>query len=518
MKILSAEQVYQADKSTIEKEGISSDQLMERAALRLFEWIHGRLQGAPVKISLCCGIGNNGGDGLALARHLWEHGYHIEVFIVNYSDKRSPDFLTNLDRLKDRKIWPKYLDQESPMPDFTGVEMIIDALFGIGLNRAPDPWVGKIINAINASDTFVLSIDVPSGMFVDRPMEADQQVIHATTLLTFQVPKLAFFMPETGKFVDHWEVLDIGLDPDFLKQAEATYELTEMKQARSWCANRSRFSHKGDYGHALILGGSYGKIGAVILASRAALQTGCGLLTAYIPKCGYVPVQTSIPEAMVLTDQEEDKISGITLSWKPSAVGAGIGLGRSPVTAKALHAFLKEQKLPLVLDADALNILSENQDMLKDLPPKSILTPHPGELARLIGPWQDDFEKLDKALDFSTRYDCVLLIKGAYSLVLYEGKGYVNPTGNPGMATAGSGDVLTGIITSLLSQKYDALTAARFGVFLHGMAGDLAARELGEEAVIASSISNYLSDAFQLLNQNEGHTDTGSESESGQGK
>ena len=503
MKILSAEQVYQADKFTIEKEGISSDQLMERAALRLFEWIHRRLHGAPVKISVCCGIGNNGGDGLALARHLWEHGYHVEVFVVNYSDKRSADFLKNLDRLKDRKIWPHYLDQETQTPDFKGAEMVIDALFGIGLNRAPDPWVGSIIEAINDSESFVLSIDVPSGMFVDRPMEVDQQVVHATTLLTFQTPKLPFFLPETGKFVDHWEVLDIGLDPDFIAQVEADYELTEMEHARSWCANRNRFSHKGDYGHALILGGSYGKIGAVILSSRAALQTGCGLLTAYIPKCGYIPVQTSIPEAMVITDASEEDISDIVLTWEPDVIGVGIGLGKSPETVQAMGAFLKNITQPLVLDADVLNILSENQDMLKDLPPKSILTPHPGELARLIGPWQDDFDKLEKAHDFAKRYDCVLVIKGAHTLILHQGKGYVNPTGNPGMATAGSGDVLTGMITSLLSQKYDALAAARFGVFLHGMAGDLAAQSLSEEAVIASSIIDYISEAFRLLKLNE---------------
>ena len=513
MKILSAEQVYKADKSTIEKEGIASEQLMERAASRLFEWIHARLQGAPVKISLFCGIGNNGGDGLALARYLWEHGYHIEVFIVNYSDKRSADFLTNLDRLKDRKIWPHYMDQETPMPDFEGVEMIIDAIFGIGLNRAPDPWVGKIIETINTSDIFVLSVDVPSGMFVDRPVQVDQRIVHATTLLTFQTPKLAFFLPETGKFIDHWEVLDIGLDAEFIEQAEVSYELTEMAQAQSWCKDRSRFAHKGDFGHTLIIGGSYGKIGAVILASRAALQTGCGLLTAYIPKCGYVPVQTALPEAMVLTDNDEEQISDITLSWEPDAVGVGIGLGKSAETTKAIEKFLEKHKMPLVIDADALNILSENKELLEELPPKSILTPHPGELARLIGSWQNDIEKLERAHEFSKRYDCILVIKGAYTLILHEGKGYVNPTGNPGMATAGSGDVLTGIITGLLSQNYDALIAARFGIFLHGMAGDLAAQQLGEEAILASSISNYLATAYQVLKHKDRDRDTSEESQ-----
>lgn len=501
MKILNAEQVYKADKSTISREGIASLELMERAAKRLFEWIHGRLQGSPVKISLLCGIGNNGGDGLALARFLWEHGYHIEVFIVNYSEYRSRDFLTNLKRLKERKIWPQYLDENTPLPDFNGAEMIIDAIFGIGLNRPPAPWVAALMKAVNTTDRFVLSVDVPSGMFVDKPLQKGQGVIHASYVLSFQVPKLAFFLPETGKYVDHWQVLDIGLDPIFLKNEEATYQLTELLDARSWCRTRNRFSHKGDFGHALIVGGSYGKIGAVILAARAALQSGCGLLTAFVPKCGYIPLQTAIPEAMVITDTSENDISTIETSWVPDAVGIGIGMGKSGESVKALRDYLKDQKGPLVLDADALNILAENQDLLESIPEGTILTPHPGELKRLLGPWNNDYEKLEKAHQFAERYKCVLLIKGAYTLILHQGKGYFNPTGNPGMATAGSGDVLTGMLTGLLAQNYDPLTAARFGAYLHGLAGDITAEQLGEEAVTASSLTQNLATAYQFLRQ-----------------
>lgn len=499
MKILSAQQVYKADKFTMEKQNISSDQLMERAAMRLFEWIHHRLQGAPVKISLFCGIGNNGGDGLALSRHLWEHGYHIEVFIVNYSEYRSEDFLTNLARLKDRKIWPQYLDEGSPFPDLAGTEMVIDAIFGIGLNRPPAPWVSGLIRAINKSGTFVLSVDIPSGMFMDQAIGPEQAVIHATFALSFQTPKLPFFLPESGKYIDQWEVLDIGLDQEFIQNTETAYYLMALQEIRSSLRFRKRFSHKGDYGHALIAGGSYGKIGAAILASRAALQTGCGLLTVHLPKCGYIPMQTAVPEAMVQTDDSEKQITAIELGWHPDAIGIGIGLGKDETTVTALKSTLEKHKGPIVLDADALNILSENPDMLEDLPADAILTPHPGELARLIGPWQNDFEKLEKAKEFSDRYASVLIIKGAHTLVFHKGKGYFNPTGNPGMATAGSGDVLTGIITSLLAQKYEAITAAKLGVYLHGLAGDIGADNLGEESLTASGITQHLPAAFAYL-------------------
>ena len=499
MKILSADQVYQADKSTINQEGISSDELMERAAKQVFDWIHGRLQGSPVNIYLLCGIGNNGGDGLVLGRYLWEHGYHIDIFIVNYSEHRSDDFLTNLKRLKERKIWPQYLDENTPLPEFQNADVIVDAIFGIGLNRPAAPWLGQLIQAINTSERFVLSIDVPSGMFVDSPLENGQAVVHASHVLTFQVPKLAFFLPESGKYIDNWEVVDIGLDPDFLERAETNFVLTELHEARSWCRPRKRFAHKGDFGHALIIGGSYGKIGAVILSARAALQSGCGLLTAYLPKCGYLPLQTAVPEAMVITDPSEKEITSVATDWTPDAVGMGIGMGRSGASVKALSAFLKNYNGPLVLDADALNILSENQELLKAVSPGTIFTPHPGELKRLLGPWKNDFEKLEKAQQFAERHKCVLVIKGAYTLILHEGKGYINPTGNPGMATAGSGDVLTGILTSLIAQKYDPLTAARFGVYLHGLAGDIAAEQLGYEALTASAITERLAMAYQFL-------------------
>lgn len=496
MKIFTAQQIYQADKFTIDKQEITSDALMERAAVQIFNWLHKRMQGAQVKIHLFCGIGNNGGDGIALARHLQEHGYNIEVNVVNYSDKRSKDFLINLDRLKDRKIWPNFMNEDALFPEIGSDDIIVDALFGIGLNRTPDKWVVNLMQYLNKSGAFILSIDVPSGLYLGQAIARPEAVIQADFVLSFQAPKLVFFLPETGKFAKQWEILDIGLDRDYLKSTTTDFELIDKNEVLPLYKSRDKFSHKGTYGHALIVGGSYGKIGSVILAARACLASGCGLVTTMVPNCGYHALQTALPEAMVLTDTDENMITSIPLEKEYAAIGMGIGLGTANKTAAAMKAFLSLSKKPLVLDADGLNILSKNKELLKLLPEKSILTPHPGELERLIGKWQDDFDKLQKVLKLSKDYDCIVVIKGAHTFTIYEGRGYVNATGNPGMATAGSGDVLTGILTGLIAQKYDPLQAAIFGVYLHGRAGDIAMEEMGYQAITASALIDALGKAF----------------------
>ena len=364
MKLFTAKQIYAADKFTTKKQQISSDELMERAAVQIFNWMHLRMQGAPVKIHLFCGIGNNGGDGIALARHLQEHGYNIAVYVVNYSEKRSKDFLINLDRLKDRKIWPNFMDSDCEFPEIDKDNIIVDAIFGIGLNRAPANWVVKLIAHLHKSKAFILSVDIPSGLFSDRVPENTEAVVKANFVLTFQTPKMVFFLPETGIYVDQWEVLDIGLDQEYLSKQETTYELIAKNEVLPIYKPRTKFSHKGTYGHALIVGGSYGKMGAVQLASKAALVIGSGLVTAYIPKCGYNSLQTALPEAMVITDEEE-LISNITFDISPSVVGLGIGMGIENKTKEAFGLFLKGNKLPLVVDADGLNMLSTNQSLLK---------------------------------------------------------------------------------------------------------------------------------------------------------
>ena len=499
MKIFTARQLYEADKITIQKQSISSEQLMERAATEIFNWLHRRMQGAQVKIQLYCGIGNNGGDGLALARHLWEHGYNIEVHVVSYSDKRSDDFLANLNKLKDRKIWPNFIQEETSLPHIHPEEIIIDAIFGIGLNREPDNWVCDLMNHLNQSEAFIVSIDVPSGLYLDQALDNPDAVIRSNYVLSIQAPKLVFFLPQTGIYTEQWEVLDIGMDREYIEQTETSFELVTKNEVLQWYNPRQRFTHKGTYGHSLILGGSYGKIGAVILSSKASLSTGSGLVTAYVPKCGYQPLQTAASEIMVLTDKNEEYIKNIQFDLNPTVIGLGMGMGTEAETAKALRSFLKKYQGPIVIDADGLNILSEDKSMLKLLPSNAVLTPHPGELKRLIGEWQDDFDKLNKAKEFAGLYNCILVLKDAYTIVVHDGSAFVNSTGNPGMATAGSGDVLTGMITGLIARGYEPSTAAKMGVYLHGSAGDLAAEQLGYEAMTAGDIINALGNAFLEL-------------------
>ncbi len=477
---------------------------MERAAAQLFEWLHSRLRGTQVSIQLFCGIGNNGGDGMALARMLNEHDYSIKVHVVNYSDKRSEDFLLNLERLKDLKVWPDFINKESDLPEISPNDIVVDAIFGIGLNRVPDDWVGKLIGHINDSRAFVLSVDVPSGLPVDRAPWNTSYVIQASYVLSFQLPKLVFFLPETGVYLNQWEVLDIGLNQDFITNTEADFELIGRPEVLPMYRHRLKFSHKGTYGHSVIVGGSYGKIGAVQLASSACLSVGSGLVSAFVPKCGYDSLQTAVPEVMVLTGSRDKNISRIEIPFEPSVVGIGVGIGQDDDTIDAFSSFLKKIKSPMVIDADGLNILSQNPEMLKDVPQLSVLTPHPKELERLIGHWDSDFEKLEKAKAFALQHNLVIVIKGAHTITIYNGKGYVNTTGNPGMATAGSGDVLTGMITGLMAQGYPPVEAAIFGVYLHGLAGDVGASKKGYEALKASILVDSIGDAYaDLLRQPE---------------
>lgn len=495
MKLFSAEQIYSADKFTIQKQQITSDELMERSAVQIFNWMHLRMQGAQVKIHIFCGIGNNGGDGIALARHLKEHGYNIAVHVVNYSTKRSKDFLINLDRLKARKIWPNFMDSDDELPPIGPDDIIVDAIFGIGLNRPPDTWVISLISHLHASKAFILSVDIPSGLYTDRVPANKQAIVKANFVLSFQAPKLVFFLPETGVFLNQWEVLDIGLDAAYLTQTETAFELVGKNEVLPMYLPREKYSHKGNFGHALIVGGSYGKIGAVMLAGLSALKSGSGMVTCCIPECGYEVLQSSLPEAMVLTDGER-ALTKVLYDLEPSVIGMGMGMGQASETQKAFSNFLKKNKVPLVLDADGLNLLSLQKELVSLLPAQTVLTPHPKELERLVGPWKDDFDKLHKVKAFSSKFDCIVVIKGAHTITVYKDKGYINTTGNPGMATAGSGDVLAGIITGMIAQGYAPLQAAIFGVYLHGKSADLAIDTTGYQSLIASDIANGMGKAY----------------------
>jgi NAD(P)H-hydrate epimerase len=328
-------------------------------------------------------------------------------------------------------------------------------------------------------------------------------MVRADFTVSFQLPKLSFFLPECYPFVGKWSLVNIGLDKNFLRQTNATYFYLTRKDPGKILKQRSTFGHKGNFGHALLVAGSLGKIGAAVLAARSSMRSGLGLLTVHVPRCGYSILQTAVPEAMVSVDDHEHYLTGLGSLDGYTTLAIGPGLGRAQKTAAALGTILQDFGKPVVIDADGLNILAENRELLQLIPRGSILTPHPGEFERLVGKWSDDFEKLAllKKLAIDTR--SVIILKGAYSSIASpDGNVYFNPTGNPGMATGGSGDVLTGVLVGLVAQGYEPLQACLLGVYLHGLSGDIAALDTGIDSLIASDLVDYLPSAFQSVRKN----------------
>lgn len=495
MYILSSKQIMQADRATIKKNNISSVDLMEKAATSCFQWLHARLKGQPIKIHVFCGIGNNGGDGLVMARQLFQHGYSVNCYIVNFSDKRTEEFLTNYNRLKELGEWPIVIHSENDIPKVAFEDIVVDAIFGNGLTRNPDGFTKKLIQYINSTKVFTLAIDFPSGLFSDKSVTDKDAVLKAGHTLTFQSPKLAFLLPENKEFVNTWEVIDIGLDENFIGSLEPKTHYITKNEITPLYLPRNKWANKGNFGHSLIIGGSFGKIGAVTLATKAALKIGSGLVSAYLPKCGYNILQIAVPEAMVEVDNDT-ALTYYNFRTKPTVIGIGPGMGTAEKTALGFEKFMKENKLPLVIDADGINLLSQNQSLISYLPENTVLTPHPKELERLIGSWKNDFEKLKKVRKFSKENGVIIVLKGAHTVVIDREFMFFNSTGNPALATAGSGDILTGLITGLIAQGYEPKNAAIFGVYLHGKTADLALKETGHETFIASTILDYLADAL----------------------
>ena len=504
MKIFSAAQLHEADKVTAEKHNITSLDLMERAGGQIFAWLHQRMQGAQVPIHIFCGIGNNGGDGLVLGRLLIENGYNVTIYVANFTDKRSKCFLVNYDKVKNiTKKWPILMTSEADFPEIHKDDIIIDAIFGIGLNRAPERWVKKLIQYLNKNKAFTLSIDMPSGMYANQALEDADAVITSNHTLAFQTPKFSFFLPETARFVPFFEVLDIGLDPEYIYTTEPYAQVISKPEAQQLYKPRDRFSYKGTHGHTLVVAGSYGKMGAAVLSTKASLKIGSGIVTTFIPKAGYTILQTSVPEAMVLTDDNENVLSSINYNFNPQCIAVGPGIGTSEQTVNAIKELFKRSKSPIVIDADGLNCIAEDKSLLKLIPKQSILTPHKGELERLIGTWKNDYDKIKKVKAFAKKYEVVVVIKETFTIVVFENKLYINTSGNQALATAGSGDVLTGIIAGLVSQGYDSLLASVLGVYLHGSAGVLASKQMGYEGVIASDIIDFIPDSYIELFKQE---------------
>lgn len=499
-KIFSSEQVRRADAYTIQNEPILSIDLMERAAAACVEWMETFQNMGNKHVFVLCGPGNNGGDGLAVSRMLAEKKVKVSVFIPDDEVKKSEDFSVNLQRLRECSVKIQSYES-SDLNQLSENSIIVDALFGSGLSKPLEGIYKELVLQINNSKCITISIDIPSGLFADKPADAAKDsIVKADYTLSFQFPKLAFLFAENEYFVGNWQVLPIGLHTGFIQDEQCRNYMIDFEDVKSILKSRSRFSHKGTFGHALLIGGSKGKIGASVLMGKACLRSGAGLVTVHLPGCGYSIIQTAGPEVMVSVDESENECSQIPRLDPFSAIAAGPGLGTGKNTASMLKHLIQEAKVPLLLDADALNILSDNPTWLAFLPKNSVLTPHPGEFARVAGKTTNSFDRLEVLRSFCIKYSLNIVLKGAYTVTCSPlGNCYFNSTGNPGMATGGSGDVLTGIIAGLLAQGYNATEACILGVHLHGLAGDLAAEETGYEALVAGDIIEHLGNAFVKL-------------------
>jgi ADP-dependent NAD(P)H-hydrate dehydratase / NAD(P)H-hydrate epimerase len=508
MKILSAQQIREADKFTIENEPVSSINLMERAATacvkRITEFTH-----RNSFYSIFCGKGNNGGDGLTIARLLAEMGRKVEVFIINHSEKQSEDFTTNLKRLGSSSVKITTINSHAELVSAShealkqvqvdgGGVFIIDALLGTGINKPVEGLLAETIDFINVSGLPVISIDVPSGLFCDEKPN-HKHIIRATKTLTFQRPKLTFLFAEFYQYTGNFEILDVGLNENFIeKQNGSNFYLTHHDIALL-INHRSQISHKGSFGHALLLAGSKGKIGAAVLASRACLRSGAGLLTTHLPACGYQILQTALPEAMVSADENENCISACPKTDKYAAIAVGPGIDDDKSTVQALKVLLQQASVPLVLDADAINILSHNKTWLSFVPPNTIITPHPKEFDRLVGAHTSDFDRLESCKEFARKNNIVVVLKSAHTAIVFpDKKVFFNSSGNAALAKGGSGDVLTGIILGLLSRGYSPEHACLIAVYVHGHAADLYIKKFSDETMLATDLIELLPLAFNL--------------------
>ena len=503
MKFFNTTQVRILDQITIEQEPISSIDLMERAALALYERFLFHF-GYQQPVLIVAGPGNNGGDALALAGMLLHISLDVKVLLI-HSGKLSADCEINKNRLK--AAFPHSLTElinEFQVPEISSDTIIIDGLFGSGLSRPLNGTFAEAIDWINNSGCKVVSIDIPSGLQGEplAPKGEKDIIINANYTYSLQFPKLAFLLPESFSFAGKWEVLDIGIHPAAIENTQSQFSYLEKTDIQKIIITRNKFSHKGTFGHLLLLAGSKDMGGAAVLSAKAGLRSGAGLVTVHSAACNRIIVQTAIPEAIFQSDRSENFISALPALESYHAVAVGPGIGQNQDTATMLNQLFSQLKKPCVLDADALNIISQNKDLLEKIPVYSILTPHPKEFERLFGKTDNSYQRMLKASEMAVKYQFVVILKGAHTLIaLPDGQLIFNSTGNAGMATAGSGDVLTGILGSLLAQGYSPENASKLGVYIHGLAGDLALSEQSEESMIAGDIVEYLGKAFYEISK-----------------
>lgn len=495
LKLLSAAQMHGADAFTIKNEPITSIDLMERASKGFVEVFSNHFSDKKTAIAVYCGTGNNGGDGLAIARLLKNDGYeNIDVKITRFSDHASDDFDTNFNRLKEASVLFTELKTDD-LPQENAI-VLIDAMLGSGLNKPLRGGYAKLTEHLNSLQKEVIAVDVPTGFFTEGVIDKNAVVLKAKLVITFQSPKINFLLPEAASFMDDFVVVDIGLDQHFIQNSDSNYQLIEEKDVVKTVRPRKKFQHKGTFGHALLIAGQSKTMGAALLCSSASVYAGAGLTTACIPAPGLTAFNAFMPEIMAILREEKELPE---IEWdKFTVIAAGPGLGKD--SQKLIEDLLSNYKKPVVLDADALNMLSENPNWWKSVPGNSVITPHVKEFDRLFGNHQSWWQRLETAKKQSAEKNIVIVLKNQYTIITTpEGQQYFNPTGNPAMATGGMGDVLTGIITAFLAQGYSSFEAALIGVFVHGKSGDDLALNNKLSTVLATQVAENVPNILAKL-------------------
>jgi hydroxyethylthiazole kinase-like uncharacterized protein yjeF len=491
LPLLLSQQIRQADAYTIANEPIAAIDLMERASKAFVGWFINHFPDKSRVISFYCGTGNNGGDGLAIARLLKDHQYkNISVKIARFSQKESDDFVTNHKRLQQSGIGITEISNGESFPQ-DNAEILIDALLGSGLNKPLAGDYQKLVNHINNLNRAVVAVDVPTGFFSEGQIDPKATTIKADLVITFQQPKINFLLPESAPYINCWEAVNIGISEKYLQSLNSSYLFTEEKDIRAMLKPRHKFSNKGTYGHALIIAGQAKTMGAALLSSSAAAHAGAGLTTACIPESGLTALNGYLPEIMAIVRDEKALPE---VEWqKFNAIAIGPGLGKGNDAINLLKALLKNYKKPIVVDADALNLLGEDKELLKKLPVGSILTPHMKEFDRLFGEHKSWWDRLQTGIALAKELNICIVLKNDYTITISpDGKCYFNPTSNAAMASGGMGDVLTGVIAALLAQKYSPLEACLIGTYVHGKAGDELALPNRLNVVLPGRLINQL--------------------------
>lgn len=501
MKIFETQQRRLADEYTIKNEPISSLQLMDRAATAAFDIILQKY-GNYTNFAIFAGVGNNGGDGLVVARHLKNIQKNVFIFIVEYAQKYSDDFVANFEKIRLLGINYRIINQVEQINFDLSNFVVIDAIFGSGLCRRIEGLAADVIDFVNNSKKqAVISIDIPSGLLGEINSINNSKIIFANCTITFQYPYLSFLFAENEKYVGDFWIVDIGIDKDYVEKTQTSFYFSEEKEIKKLLKKRPKFAHKGTFGHSLLVAGSYGKMGAAVLAAKAAHRCGLGLLTAHLPsKCVDI-MQISSPETLLSIDKNDFFSSNIENIEKYTSVGIGPAIGFEPQTLNLLeYVLINFANKPIVIDADAITLISCNKNLLNKLPQNAILTPHVRELERLIGVCSNSYQRLIKQIEFSVNHKVIIVQKGAYTAIsLPSGDVFFNNTGNNGLATGGSGDVLTGIILGLLSQGYNPEDAAKIGVWVHGLSADIAVQSIGMVSLTPTDVINFVGKAFLVF-------------------